>query len=366
MLELLHDSRHFKSTLPQDKFYGILGLASDVADDLVPVDYALDSSTVFIDFAVSHICKRKVLDILYCCAKSKSKTVLKLPSWVPDWTQPCHHLPFVFNNYKACAAADSKIKVRFEDEHRSLFIQGVTVDTIDAVEQLRRIPREGYGDKTQREFVSVDEPNLREKMKNMWRSSHDDFVKDSVEASRRWYDNAMKIAFPDNVCTTELYEDLWRCFICNKTMDGVTPPASWGQHFSDFVISIKQSGEEHGDALKRSWVKEAQDPYDLREHFGDADSFDRRLSKHGEFNLTFGRWCWNRRFYRTVAGRFGWAPDGAEAGDEVCVLFGGPVPLLLRQDGKGHHEVIGDCYLHGFMDGEAMNASFEARDFHLV
>ncbi len=366
LLDILLDSRHFKSTLPQDKFYGILGLASDVTDDPVPVDYALDASTVFIEFAVSDIRKRQVLDVLYCCAKSRGETVLKLPTWVPDWTQPCHHTPFLFNDHKSRAAADSKIKLRFEEGNRSLFVWGVVVDKIEAVEQLRRIPKEGYGDKAQREFLSVDEPNPRERIKNMWRSSHDDFVKNGVEASRRWYDNAMRIAFPDDVCTTELYEDLWRTFVCNKTRDGITPPSSWSQHFSDFVISIKQSGEEYRDALRESWLKEAQDPYDLRESFGEADPFDRRISMFGEFNLTFGRWCWNRRFYRTVTGRFGWAPDGADAGDEICVFYGGPVPLLLRPDADGHHEVVGDCYLHGFMEGEAMNAAFEEREFHLI
>ena len=366
LLNILRSSRHFKSTLPQDKFYGILGLASDVADGLVPVDYTLDTTAVYTEFAMTHIRKREVLDVLYCCVKSRAESVLKLPSWVPDWTQLCHHEPFVFSGYTSCAATDTKPKLRFENNNRSLFVLGKTVDRVEAVEQLRRIPREGYGDKAQRGFISIDDPNRDESSKKIWRSYHADWMDDNVEASRRWFENTVEMAFPNNLCTTELYETLWRTFVCNKTLEGSTPPDSWGQHFSDFLISIRQPGEEQRQALRATWLREVQDPYDLREPFGDADSFRSRITMLWEFNITFGRWCFNRRFYRTVAGRFGWAPDCAEAGDEICVLYGGPVPLLLRPDGAGHHEVIGDCYLHGFMDGEAMDASFEEREFHLI
>lgn len=366
LLDIMQASRHFKSTLPQDKFYAILGLALDMADDLVPVDYSLDASTVFIEFAVSHIRKRGVLDAVYCCAKSRTESVLKLPSWVPDWTQPCHHQPFSLGDYKSHAAADSKVNFRFENNNRSLSVRGKVVDRIQAVEQLRRIPREAYGGRAHGTFISMDDPNRDENAKNIWRSYHDDWRNQNVEASRQWFDNAVEIAFPKKLCTTELYENLWRTFVCNKTLDGTTPPDSWGQHFSDFITSIKQSGEEHRQALRDEWLKQAQDPYDMREPFGDADSFQSRISMLWEFNITFGRWCFNRRFYRTVAGRFGWAPDCAEAGDEICVLYGGPVPFLLRPDGAGHHEVVGDCYLHGFMDGEAMDAGFGEREIHLI
>jgi hypothetical protein len=39
--------------------------------------------------------------------------------------------------------------------------------------------------------------------------------------------------------------------------------------------------------------------------------------------------------------------------DKVYVLFGGSTPYILRNDGE-QHCVICPCYLHGFMDGEAI------------
>lgn len=52
-----------------------------------------------------------------------------------------------------------------------------------------------------------------------------------------------------------------------------------------------------------------------------------------------------------------------QVGDEIWVLFGGNTPFVLRPDPKiGHHFLLGECYLHGIMDGEAMvNAEIKKR-----
>lgn len=41
-------------------------------------------------------------------------------------------------------------------------------------------------------------------------------------------------------------------------------------------------------------------------------------------------------------------------GDKVCVLFGGRVPYILREQ-DGYHQLVGDAYLPDFMDGQAMD-----------
>jgi hypothetical protein len=59
----------------------------------------------------------------------------------------------------------------------------------------------------------------------------------------------------------------------------------------------------------------------------------------------------------------GLAPNDARIGDCVAVLAGGRVPYILRNrrkiDGSqsGSWELIGDAYVHGIMDGEAMKSS---------
>jgi hypothetical protein len=42
-----------------------------------------------------------------------------------------------------------------------------------------------------------------------------------------------------------------------------------------------------------------------------------------------------------------------EEGDVVCVLLGCKVPLILRPVGD-NFKVVGDAYVNGFMNGEAL------------
>ena len=44
-----------------------------------------------------------------------------------------------------------------------------------------------------------------------------------------------------------------------------------------------------------------------------------------------------------------------KVGDEVWVLFGGDLPFILRPGpDDSSHTLIGDCYVQGIMNGEAM------------
>ena len=47
-------------------------------------------------------------------------------------------------------------------------------------------------------------------------------------------------------------------------------------------------------------------------------------------------------------------PKVMEKGDVVCVLFGGKMPFVLRPWNDGKFLLVGECYVHGFMQGEAL------------
>jgi hypothetical protein len=62
----------------------------------------------------------------------------------------------------------------------------------------------------------------------------------------------------------------------------------------------------------------------------------------------------NRAFFITADGYMGLGSP--ELGDEIWVLFGGDNPFIQRPSvtDPGCHQLIGSCYVHGLMDGEAM------------
>ena len=65
-----------------------------------------------------------------------------------------------------------------------------------------------------------------------------------------------------------------------------------------------------------------------------------------------------RRFCMSESGRMGWIPEAGKKGDFISVLHGCFLPVLLRPKGNAY-EVIGTCYIHGIMDGEAVAAAQE-------
>ena len=65
-------------------------------------------------------------------------------------------------------------------------------------------------------------------------------------------------------------------------------------------------------------------------------------------------YCTRRSFVTTCEGYMGLAPRNAQPGDQVCVLLGCDVPMLLRPAANSQYEVVGSCYVHGLMDGEAL------------
>jgi hypothetical protein len=64
-----------------------------------------------------------------------------------------------------------------------------------------------------------------------------------------------------------------------------------------------------------------------------------------------------RRMFITSRGYIGLGPEHTQVGDQVAVLPGGSTPFMLRKAvsakaGTTHWNLLGDCYVHGCMDGE--------------
>jgi hypothetical protein len=71
---------------------------------------------------------------------------------------------------------------------------------------------------------------------------------------------------------------------------------------------------------------------------------------------------WMRRLIRTTIGQsddnLGLAPESVKEGDLICIVYGCSVPVVLRKcseerSNKCTFVLIGECYIHGMMDGEA-------------
>jgi hypothetical protein len=69
-----------------------------------------------------------------------------------------------------------------------------------------------------------------------------------------------------------------------------------------------------------------------------------------------------RRLLRTEKGYLGMGSVSVEPGDQVWVLKGGDVPLILRPVKDGRYRLIGEAYVHGIMRGEALRVGCTFRE----
>lgn len=68
-----------------------------------------------------------------------------------------------------------------------------------------------------------------------------------------------------------------------------------------------------------------------------------------------------RRMFVTAQGYLGLGPGSMKVGDSIAILSGGSTPFMLREDhtlstGQQAWSLVGDCYVHGWMDGEMMRS----------
>jgi hypothetical protein len=68
----------------------------------------------------------------------------------------------------------------------------------------------------------------------------------------------------------------------------------------------------------------------------------------------------NRRLFRTAKSYLGLGPLSVQPGDQVWLFLGARIPFVLRKvsdEGSwksDHRKFVGEAYVHGIMDGEAL------------
>lgn len=73
------------------------------------------------------------------------------------------------------------------------------------------------------------------------------------------------------------------------------------------------------------------------------------------FHEAFVRACTGRRFFITKSGSIGMGPQSLKEGDLVVALFGGQVPYVIRGSEDGFYQFVGDSYVPGLMEGQAVD-----------
>jgi hypothetical protein len=91
--------------------------------------------------------------------------------------------------------------------------------------------------------------------------------------------------------------------------------------------------------------------FEMRDH--DCLTPEERVKK-AQVREALKQTTYCRRFLWASNGHMGLAPPDAKIGDKICVFYGGQALYVIRENkDKPGHTFVGECYVDGFMDGEA-------------
>jgi hypothetical protein len=71
------------------------------------------------------------------------------------------------------------------------------------------------------------------------------------------------------------------------------------------------------------------------------------------YEKRLGQFSFYRRYFVSDLGYLGWVPRFAQEGDRICAFYGCRFPFVIRPKGEGF-QLIGACYMHVIMEGEAI------------
>ncbi|CZR54185.1 related to heterokaryon incompatibility protein [Phialocephala subalpina] len=394
---LIAYSSDSKATIAEDRIYSLLGLAQH---KLVRPEYKLGIRNSYTEFVRAFITINKSLDII-CFAHifNQSERVSKLdpilPSWVPDWRvhRESWIMPIIasqsgvshIGNFRPAAerklrpdktifaaGGDHPPRVRFSANLMTLTCGGILVDRIDGIGGIKierrawEENRDDFSIPTGLQCVQSTSPaNTGPRLE----------ISDAVEDNRSHYRHVFSII-----------EDIARCLVLDRKDRYLTYQAP-SQFCAAFARSCKIAHETPQILPPRSklWF-ELNKNLLIRGHpFENLCSAVSRFSTSAGdqetqlLDLAGNEVFWSRvndtvinmerRLVTTEGGSIGMAPYRVRKGDMVSVLVGCNIPVILRQRGSGY-EVIGECYLHGFMNGEAFKLvdvdKSKLEDFNLV
>ena len=335
LLGLLRLTRQYMATDVRDKVFALIGVVTDLDSIGLKVDYKLSTEDVYLSVAIHNLEKLRDLELLSNAGVSAAPTNDKLPSWVPNWSHnhDRRSILAVGSNVRFHAAGDSQPVLSISEDKTVLTIRGIVIDTISqlnttyvTMEKLDNDPTKENNQKR----VRLEEKKGLDCCETLAQAAH---------------------KFPENHTREEA---LWRTLCCDRlpTIPHTRAPEEFGIGYKLLRIlnrATTAEGEYDMNKIDLDWVR--------------ANMVHSTALSNAMLKFTVGR-----RLCVTTGGYLGRVPFGSEAGDTICILFGGCVPFVLRECDEGTFKFIGECYIHGVMEGEAMeNTDIETvtRDFKI-
>lgn len=286
---------------PRDKVFSILSLLDAESTEYpFEADYSEPVYVTYTRAARIHIQSSKTLHIFSsCCYSSDNIASGNLPSWVPDWKRS-EELSYLGGysakdeDFKYAASASSSAVFEFSSDSKIVTVEGIVVDTIK-------------GNRVQ---------GVEEGFDYLYTSAKE-------EPWTSW--NISEIA--------------------KKLEDEESIARHGEERIEEAVLKTLVTDRHPETGKRRQELKLRQIRQKLWPPAEDLEGY-----------LSYAyMYASGRTLILSEEGYLGLAPSASSVGDLICVLYGCHAPVILRpSEDSNLHTLIGDAYVHGLMDGEAL------------
>ncbi|MCJ1282213.1 hypothetical protein MMC26_001536 [Xylographa opegraphella] len=318
-----------------DRVYALLGLAALVEAIEVPIDYRESVASTYTRATKAIIDKYRSLRIFGALGFKGTSQVANLPSWVPDWS--------------LSVQSDPVLAVSSYDAMTFQFAPGRNFNA---------------------SLFHPHKPRLNTNAKQLVTTGR---IVDRIQGDVHRFSDVQNL-IPEGSPLLSLEAILLRILpLFARDCQWGAPENRSGRRDGSqdaagmLVVQTLTALYCHGDGAeenllameKRNSLRAA-----AREML-DAFAFSvARGDKTQERPLELQNWlirlaemsqpCIGRKLVELAKYRLGLCPRDGQLGDVVCILHGSRVPVLLRPRGDCY-EVVGQCYVHGIMEGEAVD-----------
>lgn len=335
LLDVLRFFRQRLTSDPRDKIIAPLGLTINLGsscDHLI--DYKQSVAELYTKTARMIIERDCSLDILWSAGKAMQKH--RLPSWVPDWTVP--------SNAALGMIAREGFEIRAYKQSEELHVVYHATDL------------------SRPDYKFVDGESLQ--------------VKAMIYGSINWIGASLQSLEEEADIPTPITAavQLGRLRDCFSATEQHCQPYPTGEECiaacQQTLFAERKRGLVYGEL---SYAK--IDPYEAAQYANDfffiaanalahnrsssTDDDEAALEPHLHgydiFQASLNETTTGRRLFTTQDGYVGLAPAGSRVGDGICVVLGCNVPFVVRAlEGSDGFVMVGECYVHGLMRGEAL------------
>jgi len=298
--------RRFGASDARDHLFSLLNLTLDANEPQLIPDYEQSWETIAVRYAFFFHEQGHALDLLLSSSGHPHSNPA-LPSWCPDWSlayQPGQTFGAILysegDKELYCSGGKHPFTSSINIQTNELKLSGLIVDSLLKTSQTQS---------GRAEVVRTDTMmGLLEEI------------------------SKTHLSYP----TGESYEEIkWRILVANSDGDGNEAPQEWGQVYKYWMSTRPQRRAKTWDVsqVERQELGRLLTPF---------------LHAAAQNN--------DCEVFQTMQGYLGLSTGKPQVGDEVCVVPGSPVPILIRvlDQYTSLYKIVGQCYVHGLMKGEAL------------